>query len=130
MRAEIARSGLLFDDCFFATRTIRIVGHNFERMQIDISIRTVERAKPAADAPIFDDDFERVTPSNGAYGTSDHAKRVAALPATGGDEVLFESQAIADETRDTIVCIRAGIYAGVAARAFLQIEHEKALRFH
>ena len=91
VRAQIARSRFLFDDGFFEPGSFRIVDHHFERMQIDIAVGAILRAKSAADAPILDDDFERIASSNRADGTADHAKRIAALAAAGGDKILVEA---------------------------------------
>ena len=91
VRAQIARSRFLLDDSFFAAGSLRIVDHHFERVQIDIAVGAILRAKAAADAPILDDDFERIAPSNRADGTADHAKWIAALAAAGGDKILVEA---------------------------------------
>src|SRR4051812_16491733 len=86
--AEVAGCGLLLGDgCFFrryfwqcqAARR-RIHGH-LERMHADIAVRAVLRAQPAANAPILDDDFERITTADRTYRTPDHAQRIAALTA-------------------------------------------------
>jgi hypothetical protein len=58
VRAQIARSCFLFNDCFFASGALGIVNHHFEWMQIDVAVRTILRAEAAPDAPVFDDDFE------------------------------------------------------------------------
>src|SRR5260370_35976815 len=98
VRAQIARSRFLFDDGFFEPGSFRIVDHHFERVQIDVAVGTILRAKATPDAPILDDDFERIASSNRADGTADHAQRVAALAATGGHAALIEKQAVPDET--------------------------------
>src|ERR1700682_3097005 len=115
MRAEIARSSFLLDDRLLAPGPLGIVDHHFEWVQIDVAVRTILRAEATADAPIFDDDFERISPSNRADWAADHAERVAALAAARGDKILVEAQAIADETSDAVVCIGAGIDACIAA---------------
>src|ERR1700686_2798525 len=104
VRAEIARSSFLLDRRLLAASSLRIVNHHFEGVQIDVAVRTILRAEAAADAPILDDDFERISPANRADGAADHTKRAAALAATRGDEILVEAQAIADEPRDAVVC--------------------------
>src|SRR5215469_2559776 len=130
VRAKIARRSFLLDDRFLATRIFRVVGKHFKRMQVDIAVGAIARAKPAADAPIFDNDFERIAAANGADRTADHAKRVAALPATCCNEIPVKAQAVAHETSDAVMRVRACVHASVAARAILQIENEQALRFH
>src|SRR5467141_187627 len=99
VRAEIARSRFLLDRCFLVSGPPRFVNHHFEWVQINIAVRAILRAKAAANAPIFDDDFERIAPSNRADGAADHAERVAALPATRRHKILVESQAVAHKTR-------------------------------
>src|SRR6266478_4453599 len=128
--AQIARRSFLLDSCFLAAGALGIVDHHFERMQVDVAVGTILRAEAAADAPILDDDFERIAPSNRADGAADHAERIAALPATGGDKILIEAQAIADEASDSVVRISASIHTGVAARAILQVQNQQALRLH
>src|SRR2546421_12035987 len=117
VRAEVTRSSFLLDRRLLAAGSLRIVNHHFERMQIDVAVRTILGAEAAADAPILDDDFERIAPANRADRAADHAKRVAALAATRSDKILVEAQAIADEPRDAVVCVGAGIDAGITARA-------------
>jgi len=56
----------LLDRGFLAAGMIGIFGQNFERVQIDVSVRAIARAEPAADAPILDDDFERIAAANRA----------------------------------------------------------------
>src|SRR6202162_3363523 len=128
--AQVAGSGFLFYDCLGAAGTIGIFIQYLERMQIDIAVRAVARAQAAADAPILDDDFERIAAANGADRAAHPAEGVAALPTTGGNQILLEAQAIANETGNAIVSVRAGVNAGIAARAFLQIEDQQTLRFH
>ena len=130
VRAKIARSSFLSDGRFLAAAPLRIVNHHFERMQIYIAVGTILRTQAAADAPIFDNDFQRIAPANRTDGAADHAEWVAALAATRGHEILVEAQAIANETRDAIVRIGACVHASVATRAVLQIQNQQALRFH
>ena len=79
--AEIAGGGLLFHNGFFATGPFWIVGHHFEGVKVDVPVRAIERAKPAADTPIFDNDFQGIAAADGADGAANHAERVAALAA-------------------------------------------------
>src|SRR6516225_10397175 len=106
MRAEIAGSCFLLDDGFLAAGIFLIVRQHFERMQIDIAVRAIARAETAADAPILDDDFERIAAANRSDRATNHAKRVAALSATGGDEIAVKAQAIPHQARDAVVRIR------------------------
>src|SRR5207237_531369 len=68
VRAKIAGGCLLLDDRLLAAGILRIVRKNFEGMQIDIAVGAIPRAEPAADAPILDDDFERIAATDGANG--------------------------------------------------------------
>src|SRR6266566_4055107 len=130
VRAKIAGGCLLLDDRLLAAGILRIVRKNFEGMQIDIAVGAIPRAEPAADAPILDDDFERIAATDGANGAPDHAKRVAALAATRGHEIALKAQPVAHQTCDAVMRFGAGVYASIAACAVLQIEDEQALRFH
>ena len=130
VRAEIAGSGFLLDDGFLAAGVFGVVGQNFKRMQVDIAVGTIARAETAADAPIFDDDFQGIAAANRADWAAHHAKRVAALAAACGDKITIKTQAVANQARDAIVSVGAGVHAGIAARTVLQIEDEQALRFH
>ena len=107
-----------------------VVEFGWEGMQIDIPVGTVGGAKAAADAPVFDDYLERVAPPDGADRASDHAERIATLTAGSGHQVLVEAQTFADQAADSLMGIGTGANALVAARAFLQVKHEKALRLH
>src|SRR5260370_7624647 len=105
VRAKIARSSLLLDRRLLAAGSLRIVNHHFEWMQIDVAVGTILRAQAAADAPIFDDDFERIAPANRTDRAADHTKRVAALAATRGNEILVEPQPIPHDPRAPVLTI-------------------------
>jgi hypothetical protein len=128
--AEIARRCFLLDDCFLAAGPLGIVGHHLEGMKIDVAVGTVTRAKTAADTPVFDDDFERITAANRAYWAANHAQRIAALAARCSNQELIEAKAFSDKTSDALMSVGACVDAGIAARAFLQIKDQKALGFH
>ena len=128
--AEIAGGGFLLDNGFLAAGIFEIVDTHIEGMKIDVAVRAVARTEAAANAPVFDDDFERVAAANGAHGAANHAERVATLPAGSGDEEVFEAEAVANETSDAIVGIGASVHAGIAAGALLKIEDQQALRLH
>src|ERR1700693_1261285 len=125
--AQVAGSGFLFSDCLGAAGSVGIFIQYLERMQIDMAVRAVARAQAAADAPILDDDFERIAAANRTHRTADHAQRIATLPATGGDQILLEAQSIAYKAGDAIMSVRASVDAGVTARTFLKIEDEETL---
>ncbi len=91
---------------------------------------TIVGAQAAADAPVFDNDFQRIAPPDRADGAADHAEWIAALPARGRHQVFVEAQAFAHQAAHAVVCIGAGAYALIAARAAFQVEHQQALRFH
>ena len=130
VRAEIAGGSFLLDNSFFAAGIFKIVDANLERMKIDVAVGTVARAETAADAPVFDDDFERVAATDGADRTANHTERVAALAARRGDKEILEAQAISNQASNTVVRISAGVYARVTAGALLKIEDQQALRLH
>src|SRR5207302_10310947 len=87
--AEIARSGFHLHNGFLAAWPIGILGHHFKRMQIDVAVRTIPRAKSATDTPVFNEDFERIAATYGPNGTAHHTKGIAALSAGRRDEVLI-----------------------------------------
>ena len=130
MRAQIARSSLLLHHSLSFARSLQVFHHHLERMQIDVSVRTVPRAKPAPDAPVFDNHFQRISPPNRSYRTSHHAQRVAALPARSRHQILIEPQAFPHQPCDSVMCVSASINASIAPRAIFQIQNQKALRFH
>src|SRR5579859_1586078 len=99
-------------------------------MHVDIAVRTILRAQAATDAPILDDDFQRIAPPNRADRTPHHAQRVAALPAGSRDKVFIEAQAFANQARHAVVSVSASAYASIAARAALEIENQQTLRLH
>ena len=92
-------------------------------MQIDISVGTVVGAQTAANAPVFNDDFQRVAAADGADRASHHAKRIATLPAGSGHEIFIEAQTFANQTADALMGIGAGAHALIATCAFLEIEN-------
>src|SRR5215468_8732577 len=57
MRAQIARRSFLLDRRFLPPGMLRIFRHHFERVQIDVPVRAIPRAKPASDASIFNNYF-------------------------------------------------------------------------
>ena len=56
--AEIAGSRFLLGHHGSFARRVGIIDVHFERVQRDVAIGAVLRAQSAADAPVFDDDFE------------------------------------------------------------------------
>src|SRR5882757_1149041 len=130
VRAEVAGGRFLLDDGFLTAGVFGVVGEHFERMEIDVAVGAVASAEAAADAPILDDYFEGIAAADGADGTADHAKRIAALSAGGGNEIVFEPQAVAHQARHTVVRVGAGVHTSVATGAVFQIEYQQALRFH
>src|SRR5688572_369504 len=99
-------------------------------MHRDVSVRAIARAQAATDAPVLDDDLERVPPPNRSDRTPDHAQRIAALAARRRNQVFVEPQTLADKTRHAVVRIGARVDTFIAARALLEIEDEQALRLH
>src|SRR5215813_3184829 len=81
MRAKVTGSRLLLDHRFFAPGVLGIVAHHGKRVQVDVAVRAVPRAQPAAYAPVLDDYFQRIAAPDRADRAAHHAKRIAALPA-------------------------------------------------
>ncbi len=130
MRAQIARRGLLLHHRLLAPRVFQIFHTHLERVQVNISVRAIPRAQSASNAPIFDDYFQRISPPDRSDRTSDHAQRIAALPAGRGHQKVFESQSLAHRPRRPVMRIRASVYTRVAPGAILQVQHQQALRLH
>ena len=61
-----------------------VIEFHWERMQVDIAVRTIAGAKAATDTPVFNDDLQRVPPPDRAHRAADHAQRISALAAGGG----------------------------------------------
>src|ERR1019366_2353093 len=80
--AEVAGRGLLLRH--LGALAGRSGLRHLERMDRDVAVRTIIGAQAAADTPVFDNDFERLPPPDGAYWAADHAQRVAALAAGCG----------------------------------------------
>lgn len=128
--AEVAGRSLDPGAGNFPARVLGIVEFDWEWVQVDVAVGTIVGAQAASDAPIFDDHFERVSAADGAHGASDHAQRITALATGSGDEIFVEAQTLAYKAADSIVGVRAGVHALIAAGAALQVEHQQALGFH
>src|SRR5207253_2893765 len=97
---------------------------------VDVAVWTVLGTEAAADAPVLDNDFERIAASDGADRAAHHAQRIAAVPARCGHQVLVETLPFAHQPRYAVVSIRAGPHARIAARAPLQVHDQQALSLH
>src|SRR5438477_7605181 len=75
--AQITRGRLLVDHGFHAARTGLVRSLRLERVDVDVAVRTALRAETAADAPVFDDDLERIAAADRTHRATDHAQRVA-----------------------------------------------------
>ena len=82
-------------------------------------------AQATTDAPIFDDDFKRITASNGSDRAAHHAIRVEARPARTGDQELVEPEPFADQAGHARVGVGARLRALVATCAFLEVEDQE-----
>src|SRR5690348_15394435 len=60
LRAEVAGRGFLARHHRSLAGRAWIIDRHFERMQRDVAVGAVFRTQTAADAPVFDDDFERL----------------------------------------------------------------------
>jgi hypothetical protein len=128
--AEVARRGLDSGAGNFPSGMRGIVEFDWKGVQIYVAVRAVVGAETASDAPIFDDDFERVSTADGAHGAPDHAQRITALAAGSCHEIFVEAQALAHKAADSIVRVGASVHALIAAGAALQVEHEQTLSLH
>ena len=59
---------------------------------------------------------------DGAGRAPNHANRIDAMHARVGDHVVFECPAVADETRIVVMALGAGLDAGVAAHAAVEVD--------
>src|SRR5207249_8635824 len=87
-------------------------------------------AEPTADAPVLDEDLQRVAAPDGPDRAADHAQRVATRAAGGRHQVAIESQTVTHQAGDAVVRISTGAHAAVAPRAPLEVEEEQVLRLH
>src|SRR5450755_2721330 len=120
---QIARCGLIADFGF------ALIGA-WNRVHIDVPVWAVFCAQATTYTPVFDHYFQRVPPPDGAYRTSHHAQRVAALTAGSRHQIFVISQPLTNQPRHTVVRVGAGARTLIATRTFLQIEYQQALRFH
>src|ERR1700730_609584 len=97
-------------------------------MHVDVAVRAELGAFPATDAPILDDDFEVFLAPNGADRALRHAKWIARRSASRRDQKMIVAQAIAQQTGDAVVRLRASLHTGIAARAVIQIDEQEILR--
>src|SRR5580700_2772292 len=117
IQAKIARRSFYLHARHLASRMRRIIQFDRKRMHVDISVWTIAGAKSATNAPILNNDFERITPPDRTHRTTDHAKRVAALPARGCYQITIEAQPFADQTAHAIMGVSTGPHALIATRA-------------
>src|SRR4030095_12163392 len=98
LAAQVAGGGLLPDDRLALPRTVGVLTVHHERMQIDVAVRALGGAEPAADDPVLDDGLERVrVATDRADRAAHHAQRVTAGSTRGGHEELVVAQSGADE---------------------------------
>src|SRR5690242_7436687 len=96
VRAEIARCGLGVHLWNLFARMSDVLHGNVERMHVDVAVWAVVGAKTAADAPVFDNDFQAVSATDGADRAADHAKRIFTVAAGCSHQVLVPAQTVAD----------------------------------
>src|SRR5580693_5477109 len=113
---KVARSRLLFDHGFLIPLHVGQIRRHVEWMHVDIAVWAIFRAQAAADAPIFDNYFQRIPAANRSYGAP--------------DQVVVKTQSFAHEARHSVMSVSASQYAGVTTRAAIQIQQQQALRFH
>src|SRR5580704_12179566 len=127
---KVARRRFLLDRGFFLALLVGQIRRYVERVHVDIAVRAIFSAEAAADAPIFDDYFQRIPAADRSHGAPDHAKRIEALAAGSSDEVVVETKSLANEPRHSVMGVCAGDHAGVTSRAAVQVQQKQALRFH
>ena len=101
---------------------------HLQRMHVDVAVGTQFRAFAAANAPVFNNDFEVFLPANRADRALRHAKRIAAGTAGRRHQVVLVAEAVAQQSRNAIMRLCTGAHTGVAARAIIQVDEEKILR--
>src|SRR5205814_5707578 len=70
--AEVAGGGLLAHHRLAHPRLLGILGVHHERMEVDVAVRALVGAQATADAPVLDDDLQRIrVPADGAYRAAD-----------------------------------------------------------
>src|SRR5579859_4902838 len=62
--AKVAGGRLFLHHGFFLAGMLVVIGLGRKGMQVDIAVRAIFRAQAAADAPVFDDDLERIAAAN------------------------------------------------------------------
>jgi len=130
IEAQIARCSFDLHTGNPAAGIRRIVQLHRKWVHIDVPVRAVVGALAAADAPVFDNDLERIAAANRADRTADHAKRIAALAARCRDKVTIKAEPISDEAADAIMGVRAGAHTLIAPGAAVEIENQQALCLH
>ena len=136
--AKIAVGGLKLADDVSSPDALR-VGHcnriSFVRYHENAAVGAVLGAQSASDAMVLDHDLKVLASMNGVDGTSDHAMWIRAGPAGGCDHEIIQASSGSKQARDrnTVgrrpVLLDTALGAGVAPRAFIQVEHENALTF-
>src|SRR4051812_32907989 len=128
--AQVARCSFVYHVRLLRNPFLVEAGHHRKFLQIDVAVRAAFDTRSAANAPIFNDDFQRSFAADGADGTAHHAQRIAAVPAGGCDQEAVEAQAVADQAGHSIVSVGTSLHALITTRAAIQIQHQQALRLH
>src|ERR1700748_996019 len=107
---KVARRRLLLDHGLLPAQRVGHLRRYVERMHVDIPVRAIFSAEAAADAPIFDNHFQRIPAADRSHRATDHAERVEALPAGSCHKVMVETKSFAHEPRHSVMRICAGDY--------------------
>jgi hypothetical protein len=105
---KIARRRLLLDHRFLPALRIGQIRGYVETMHVDIAVGAILSAEAAANAPIFDNHFQRIPAADRAHGATDHAKRIEALAAGSGNQVVIETKSLSNEPRHSVMSVCAG----------------------
>src|SRR5262245_57943723 len=99
-----------------------------ERMHVNVAVGAVGRAQAAADAVALDLDLLALAVAVDRIDRAAHqAVRIGARTATAGHQPLVDPQTVANQPRDALMRVAAGLGALVAARAGLQVQNQQAL---
>src|SRR2546428_383895 len=127
---EVAGRRLLLHDGLLARRVLAIDLLDEERVHVDVAVGALLRAVATTDAPVLDDDLQRLATPDGADRTAHHAERVPARAARRRHQVFVVAQAVPYQAGHAVVRVGARLHAEVTARAALEVDEQEVLRLH
>jgi len=99
-------------------------------MQINIPYGQFLRAKAAADAPVFNNDFKRIAPPDRSDRAATMQSGSRHWPARCRHQEILEPETFAHQPSHAVVRIGARRHTGIAPRAFVEVQNQQALRLH